>query len=106
MIAAAAFTLSWTHSVEKIEWREHWAVEDGKLKITESRVQGSGAGMEPPDRSVFEDGWWVYRPALPRQDKLLLARSGATESGWTLCAAGDCMEIGGVGMPAEIWACD
>jgi hypothetical protein len=108
MIATAAFTLSWTHSVEKIEWREHWAVEDGKLRITESRVQGSGAGMDPPEGSIFEDGWWVYRPDLPAQEKLLLARSGATVGGWTLCASGDCFEIGAeaASKPVEIRVCD
>ncbi|MEX0955242.1 MAG: DUF1850 domain-containing protein [Rhizobiaceae bacterium] len=107
-IAAAAFTLSWTHSVEKIEWRERWAVEDGKLRITESRVQGSGAGMDPPEGSVFEDGSWVYRPDLPPQDRLLLASSGTTVGGWTLCASGDCTEIGAEGAsgPVEIRACE
>lgn len=107
-IAATAFTLSWTHSVEKIEWREQWAVEAGKLRVTESRVQGSGAGMDPPEGSVFEDGWWVYRPALPPQEKLLLARSGATSGGWKICASGSCMEIGAEAAqaPVEISVCE
>ncbi|MFX6230366.1 DUF1850 domain-containing protein, partial [Acinetobacter baumannii] len=25
-LAVAAFTLSWTHSVEKVEWQEDWRV--------------------------------------------------------------------------------
>jgi hypothetical protein len=107
MIAATAFTLSWTHSVEKTEWREHWVAEDGRLRIVESRVQGSGAGMDPPEASVFESGWWVWRPDLPPQRQLLLARSGATGSGWRLCAGSDCREIGGAAgsAPVEIRVC-
>lgn len=106
-IAAAAFTLSWTHSVEKTEWREHWVLEDGRLRVVESRVQGSGAGMDPPDGSVLQDGWWIYRPELPPQEKLLLAPSGATGGGWTLCVAGGCREIGSEAAPGpvEIRAC-
>ena len=108
VLAATAFMLSWTHSVEKVEWREYWAVEGGKLRITESHVQGSGAGMEPPEGSVLEHGWWVYRPRLPPRERLLLARSGATGTGWRLCAAGECIEIGGEGAsgPVEIRACE
>ncbi len=108
VLAATSFTLSWTHSVEKIEWREQWAIDDGRLGIVESRVQGSGAGMDPPEGSVFEDGWWVYRPDLPPQEKLLLARSGATGSGWSLCTSEKCLEIGAEGAPepVEIRACE
>jgi hypothetical protein len=107
VIAATAFSLSWTHSVEKTEWREQWAIDGGKLELTESRVQGSGAGMDPPEGSVFEDGWWVYRPDLPPQEKLLLARSGATGAGWTLCASGACVELGAEAAqgPVEIRVC-
>ncbi|MBO6717746.1 MAG: DUF1850 domain-containing protein [Rhizobiaceae bacterium] len=107
-LAAAAFTLSWTHSVEKTEWRESWVVKDGKLLVVESSVRGSGAGMEPPEGSTFEDGWWVYRPDLPPQQKLLLASSGATAGGWQLCAAGDCVELGreAASGPIDIRACE
>lgn len=108
MVAATAFTLSWTHSVEKTEWRESWVLEQGRLRIVEARVRGSGAGMEPPEGSVLQDGWWVYRPAIPPQEKLVLARSGATGAGWQLCAEGSCREIGGAsaGSPVVIGACD
>lgn len=106
MIAAAAFTLSWTHSVEKTQWQERWTVEDGRLRIVESRVQGSGAGMDPPEGSVLEDGWWVYRPDLPPVTSLVLAASGATGEGWTVCAGGACREIGAeAGAAARIGAC-
>ncbi len=107
-LAAAAFTLSWTHSVEKTEWRESWIVEEGRLRVVETSIRGSGAGMEPPEGSVLEDGWWVYRPTLPPQKQLLLASSGATVGGWTLCAAGDCAEIGKEASsdPVEIRVCE
>ena len=106
-IAATAFTLPWTHSVEKTEWRESWVLEQHRLRVVEARVRGSGAGMEPPEGSVLNGGWWVYRPAIPPQEKLVLARSGATGSGWQLCVEDDCSEIGGAsaGSPVVIRAC-
>ncbi|MBO6900671.1 MAG: DUF1850 domain-containing protein [Rhizobiaceae bacterium] len=107
MIAATAFTLSWAHSVEKTEWRESWVLEHGRLRVAEARVRGSGAGMEPPEGSVLQDGWWVYRPAVPPQQELVLARSGATGTGWRLCVKDDCLEIGGASAedPVIIRAC-
>ena len=106
-IAATAFTLSWTHSVQKTRWEEHWRLTPAGLEIVEARVQGSGAGMDPPEGSVLEDGWWIYRPNLPPQARLVLAASGATGGGWELCAAGKCMEIGAsAGEPVEIAACE
>ena len=51
--------------------------------------QGSGAGMEPPEGAVLKDGWWVYAPELPPQATLVLAASGATGEGWTLCGGED-----------------
>ena len=43
-LVASSFTLSWTHSVEKTEWIEHWQVEDSRLNLVSASVQGSGAG--------------------------------------------------------------
>jgi hypothetical protein len=105
-LAAAAFTLSWTHSVERTRWEEDWRLAPSGLEVVEARVKGSGAGMEPPEGAVLEGGWWVYRPALPPVPALVLAASGATGAGWTLCAAGECMEIGAVaGEAIEIRRC-
>ncbi len=92
-LAVAAFTLVWTHSVEKIPWREDWRIEQGRLVLTEARVEGSGAGMEVPEGAVLEDGSWHYRPHLPPLPSLTLARSGATAD-WRLCAAGSCRTLG------------
>ncbi|EKF19219.1 DUF1850 domain-containing protein [Nitratireductor pacificus] len=105
-IAATLFTLSWTHSVEKIRWEEDWRVSPAGLEIVEARVQGSGAGMEPPPEARFSEGWWRYRPPLPPQAELVLAASGATGSGWRLCAAGTCHEIGAeAGKPVILRYC-
>jgi hypothetical protein len=93
-LAVASFTLAWTHSVEQVRWEETWRVTPAGLELVEARVQGSGAGMEPPDGARLENGWWRYTPALPPQPGLALAASGTTQGGWTLCAAGACRELG------------
>lgn len=94
MFAASIFTLSWTHSVQKTEWREEWSVTPAGLQLTQASVKGSGAGMEPGANAVLKDGWWTWQPDLPIQSRLSLAASGATGGGWTLCAGSDCREIG------------
>lgn len=92
--AASLFSLSWTHSVERTEWREDWAVTPAGLRLTTARVKGSGAGMEPGDGAVLNDGWWEWHPTNPPIGELRLAASGATGGGWTLCHAGGCVELG------------
>ena len=106
-IAVAAFTLSWTHSVEKTRWEEDWRIDAGRLVLVEGRVMGSGAGMDPPEGAVFSDGWWIYKPEIAPLQELVLAASGATVSGWRLCAAGQCTEIGAeAGKPIRLAACE
>lgn len=106
-LAVSAFTLAWTHSVERTRWEEDWKLTASGLEIVEARIRGSGAGMEPPEGAVLKNGWWVYRPALPRQDRLVLAASGATGEGWLLCAKGSCTVIGeGAGEPVIVSACE
>lgn len=106
VVALSAFTLAWTHSVEKVKWEEDWELSDKGLRIVEARVKGSGAGMEIPDGAVLRDGVWSYTPELAPQKALLLARSGATAGGWELCAEGGCVRVGETaGAPAEIRAC-
>ncbi|MEK0081694.1 DUF1850 domain-containing protein [Benzoatithermus flavus] len=98
-LALAAFTLAWTHSVEKVRWEEDWRIENGALVLAEARVQGSGAGMEPPEGAVFAGGFWHYRPDLPPLPRLELARSGAVPD-WSLCHDGLCAELGAL-LPGE-----
>ncbi|MGB6119677.1 MAG: DUF1850 domain-containing protein [Mesorhizobium sp.] len=107
VIAASAFTLSWIHSAQKSEWSEDWSITDAGLELTQARIKGSGAGMEPPDDARLVDGWWVYKPELPPRPSILLASSGATQGGWQLCAAGGCREIGkDADEPVLLSACD
>ena len=106
-IAAATFTLGWTHSVERIRWEEDWRVTPAGLQLVEARVQGSGAGMEPPPDARLSGGWWRYAPDRLPQAELVLAASGATASGWTLCAAGACRDLGAApAVPIRLTACD
>ncbi|HDZ71211.1 MAG TPA: DUF1850 domain-containing protein [Aurantimonas coralicida] len=88
MLAASAFTLAWTHSVEKTSWQERWTAGPDGLTVVEGRIEGSGAGMEPPPDAVLKDGAYVYTPHLPAIPELVLAASGATGEGWTLCMEG------------------
>ena len=107
VIAASAFTLSWTHSVEKIRWEEDWLLTPQGLRIVEARVKGTGAGMEIPEGAVLRDGAWAYVPKLKAQPRIMLAQSGATGGGWQICGEGGCRTVGvEAGAPAEIRACD
>jgi hypothetical protein len=92
-LVLTAFTLAWTHSVEKIPWQEAWRIENGKLVLVEAWVEGSGAGMEVPEGAIFENGAWHYHPHLPPLPSLTLARSGATAD-WRLCVSGSCRTLG------------
>lgn len=94
VFAATAFTLSWTHSVEKTRWSEHWRLTEAGFVVDKASVEGSGAGMDPPEGSRFVDDKWVYTPKVPPLDRVVLAASGATVSGWRLCAAGQCTVVG------------
>ncbi|WP_192255197.1 DUF1850 domain-containing protein [Mesorhizobium silamurunense] len=106
-LAVAAFTLSWTHSVERTRWQEDWKVTPAGLQLVEARVKGSGAGMEPPEGSVLRNGWWVYAPGIRPQPRVVLAASGATGEGWTLCTAQSCRELGRTaGEPILLEACE
>ena len=106
-VAATAFSLSWVHSVEKTEWRENWLVRDHALVLSEARVKGSGAGMDPGPDARLEDGWWVWTPELPPQPDMRLAASGATVSAWKLCHDGGCLTLGAkAGDGVRLWPCE
>jgi hypothetical protein len=93
-LATTAFTLSWTHSVEHTGWQEIWEVTPAGLHLTEARVRGSGAGMDPGEGARLEGFWWVWTPDLPPQPQILLAASGATGAGWRLCDGDKCRDLG------------
>ncbi len=84
-----AFTLAWMHSVEKIRWEEDWRIENKMLHITEARVVGTGAGMEPPLGSVFKDGSWHYAPSMKPLPSVSLMHSPYTK-GYEICFNGKC----------------
>ncbi|MCQ8896645.1 DUF1850 domain-containing protein [Limnobacter humi] len=97
-VQSTDFTLTWTHSVERVEWQEDWRVDGDTLIQTQARVKGSGAGMDPAPGAQLLNGWyvWVPQPALHLQE-IRLANSGATVSAWTLCDLPDrahCVSLG------------
>ncbi|HSF62770.1 MAG TPA: DUF1850 domain-containing protein, partial [Paracoccaceae bacterium] len=102
-LAAPAFSLHWTHSVEKVEWVEHWAVLPATLRLTRAAVKGSGAGMEPAPDAVLQGGWWVWHPGT-EVPELRLAASGATGAGWRLCDGATCHDLGVVASDALVVA--
>lgn len=105
-LGVAAFTLGWTHSVERVRWEETWRVTPAGLELESARVRGSGAGMDPGEGAMLADGWWTWRPERAAVPELVLAASGATGGGWRLCAEGACRELGAdPGDPIRIAPC-
>lgn len=91
VLAVESFTLAWTHSIEKVRWEEDWRIEGKTLVITEARIRGTGAGMEPPADAEFKGGVWHYQPAVSLT-QLRLAHSPYT-AGYDLCIAGRCRPL-------------
>lgn len=94
-LSVAAFTLAWTHSVEKTEWQEDWRVTPQGLRIMEARVKGSGAGMEPPPDAQLVDGWFRWAPQLAVRPEVVLANSGMAGE-WRVCTGGICQTLSDV----------
>ncbi len=92
VVAVNAFTLAWTHSIEKTRWEEDWRLEGQQLRVVAARIVGSGAGMEAPAGAVLRDGTWHYRPVLPPLPQVLLSHSPHAGS-YELCVDGDCQPI-------------
>ncbi|HEV7253619.1 MAG TPA: DUF1850 domain-containing protein [Mesorhizobium sp.] len=96
-IVASAFTLGWVHSIEKAPIEDAWAIEDGRLRLVESRIKGSGAGIEPGADARLVDGWLRWTPEHPFREKVTLRRSGFEGTGdWTLCLSGKCRPLGDI----------
>ncbi len=91
-LTVMAFTLAWTHSVEKTRWEEDWRVTPAGLELVEARVKGSGAGMEPPPEARLANGWWAWRPNRPPLTEIVLHDSGAAGV-WDLCHDGTCQPL-------------
>lgn len=110
-VPAPAFTLSWTHSVEKVVWRESYVLHPDGLHLTEAAVQGTGAGMEPPPEARRVNGWYVYAP--DRMVPEIVIPDSAFTAAMTLCAAGRCAPVStwaqrppGDVRPVRLWPCD
>jgi hypothetical protein len=91
-LALAAFTLAWTHSVERIEWQEDWRVSREGLELAQARVKGSGAGMEPPPEARLVNGWFQWQPDRPPLQELVLGNSGVAGE-WRVCSDGRCRTL-------------
>ena len=89
MLSIAAFTLAWTHSIEKIDWQEDWRVTPQALELVQARVKGSGAGMEPPPEAQLVNGWFQWQPKRTAMPVVVLGNSGAAGE-WRLCHDGSC----------------
>jgi hypothetical protein len=91
-LSLVAFTLAWTHSVEKVEWQEDWRVTGQGLQLTQARVKGSGAGMEPPAEARLINGWFQWQPARKVLPEVMLGNSGAAGE-WRFCSDGGCRTL-------------
>ena len=91
-LSIAAFTLAWTHSIEKVEWQEDWRVIPQGLQLVQARVKGFGAGMEPPPEARLVKGWFQWKPARAPMPELMLGNSGAAGE-WRLCSNGRCRTL-------------
>ena len=91
-LSLAAFTLVWTHSVEKVDWQEDWRIAPNGLQLVQARVKGSGAGMEPPPDARLVNGWFQWQPKRAAMPEVVLGNSGAAGE-WRLCADGQCRTL-------------
>lgn len=91
-IATQQFTLRWQHSIEKTAWEEDYLLAGDWLLLSSARIQGSGAGMEPPPGALLQGGVWHYRVADPWRRALVLARSEFVRD-YELCLDGRCQPL-------------
>jgi hypothetical protein len=91
-IPAEEFTLSWEHSVQKSRWEERYLVIASGLVLVEARVQGTGAGMEPPPDAKLRDGWWTWQPQTSIPELRLTHSDYARD--YVLCWKDRCSELG------------
>ena len=91
-LGVTSFTLVWAHSVQKTRWEEDWQVKPVGLQLVAARVQGHGAGMEPPAGAGFEHGIWHWVPDLQLLNEISLRRSDAVED-WQICVKGECQPL-------------
>lgn len=98
-LAANAFTLAWTHSIEKVRWEESWLVRDNLLVLETVRVRGHGAGMEPPEGAVLRDGAWQWHPRSAHAMLRLTRSEHTADYDWCTERAG-CVPMGAI-LPSD-----
>lgn len=104
-VPVQAFTIAWTHSIEKIRWEEDYTVRTDAqgapvLIAGHARILGSGAGMEPPPDAVLHaDGWYEYQPHTEPLHILRMARSPYTAD-YDWCVKGRCEPMRAI-MPTD-----
>ncbi len=91
-LTVSRFTLRWHHSIEKTVWEEDYDIVGPWLHLSQARIGGSGAGMEPPDGAWLMDGVWHYRLADPWRREVVLARSTFVPD-YELCIDGHCRRL-------------
>ena len=91
-LPVAAFTLAWTHSVQKTRWQEHYRIDGARLVLERAQVQGSGAGMEPAPDAVRRDGAWSWAPRVAPLAELRLTVSSYTTD-YELCSERGCSTL-------------
>jgi hypothetical protein len=92
VVPAPDFTVAWTHSVARTAWEERYRVDGNRLRLVEARIQGSGAGMDPPPDAKFGDGWWTWRPSVGPLPAIRLTLSSFTRD-YDLCWRGRCQSL-------------
>ncbi|MFC3608148.1 DUF1850 domain-containing protein [Stutzerimonas tarimensis] len=112
MLPLPAFTLAWTHSIEKIRWEEDYQVSPAGLVILSARVRGTGAGMEIPEGAILRDGAWHYPVRLPPLQPLRVGRTPQAGD-YEICIEGECHALSRwLGPPdaaqpsLELWSCE
>ena len=90
-LPVSEFTLAWDHSVQKTRWEEHYRIDGGALVLAEARVQGSGAGMEPPPDARFDRKAWTWQPNT-RHAELRLMQS-AFAGDYSICDDSRCSRM-------------
>lgn len=101
-LPAEDFTLAWDHSVQKTRWEERYRPQDHALRLVSARIQGTGAGMEPPPDATFADGWWSWQPGTELPELRLTLSPYAGD--YTLCGSRGCRSLAALAGPADAGA--
>jgi hypothetical protein len=88
-LSVAAFTLVWTHSIEKVEWQEDLARYHAGIATGAGAGQGSGAWHGAAAGGAAGRRLVSMEPSAAPMTEVVLGNSGAAGE-WRLCADGQC----------------